>query len=507
MRFTPHRDERLQYEFGDVGSDYDSLTESEDDLEDLGQILASVNLKNRFEYVSKVYEEEEKQPVVVRIGRVDDGEEAGPIDAELVEDEKFDFSEYYSQRVSKRLEQSRKRVLELEAAENERIRQIKEQKRLEELRKRQEEERRRKEEEERRLAEEKRKQLEEQKRIELEQQKRLDEEKKKKEEEERKRAALEAAKKAEKGKTNFLAVEQLFFKYKQDIVDIKANVVEKLKDPANNGLKKIVGAQKRKINPKFGQLTNSEPQWQRIVSQIYELVTEAKTNELAYKWLLNFMAKAIVSQAETEVTVKPDSSVPLAKLALNLMVVFPEFSYYLLARFVKKCPLVIGYTCKIDTEEGRLRMGWKRKGDGKWEEDIQYDERLSGIATVYAVMCRYTIDTTFFRCDVGQTQHPLPISNAWRLQSRLLNTPMELVTNVHFAVAGAWWEACAHEMCQAYGKQGQKLLQVTCMDWTASVAERKYSGAARLRLMGDDWHSSGGLKKFKRMMAQDVPNQ
>ncbi|KAG7863300.1 hypothetical protein KL939_000619 [Ogataea angusta] len=505
MRFTPHRNPRFQYESGEPVSGYDSLSDTEDEIEDLGQVLDTLDLKSRFDYVLKMCDFEDRSPSPEVVDRTRESSVDADEDEVATKDD-FDPLGYFTSMLSERLEQSKERVLHVIEAEEERKR-LEEERRKEEECRKAEEERRRKEEERRKKDEaEKKRQLEleqARKRKEEEERKKVEDEKRRREAEE---AAKKAAKKAEYGKTNYLAVEQQFFKYKQDIADIKRDVVEKMKEPANKELKKLVGVQKRKINPKFGQLTNSEPQWQRIMSQIHGLVTEAKSNELAYRWLLNFMAKAIISQAETEVTVKPDSAVPLAKLALNLLIVFPEFEYYLLARFVKKCPLVIGYSCTIDTEEGRLRMGWKRKADGKWEEDIQYDERLSGIATVYAVMCRLQIDASFLGCDAAQTRHPLPISRAWTMMSRLVNLPLELATNVHFAVAGMWWDSCAAQIYAAYGRQGAKLLRVTCADWTQAVAERKYSGAARLRLLGEDWQRGGELKQFKGMTSEDVPD-
>ncbi|KAG7873727.1 hypothetical protein KL938_005137 [Ogataea parapolymorpha] len=509
MRFTPHRNPHFQYESDEPVSGYDSLTDTEDEIEDLGEVLDTLDLKSRFDYVRKVCDYGDASPAPEVVDRTRESSVEGD-EVEVATKDDFDPLRYFADMLSDRLEQSKERVLHVIEAEEKRKR-LEEERSKEEERKRAEEERRRKEEERRRIEEEERRKKEEaekKRQLELEQtRKRKEEEERRKTEDERRRKeAEEAAKKAEYGKTNFAAVEQQYFKYKQDIADIKRDVVEKMKEPANKELKKLVGVQKRKINPKFGQLTNSEPQWQRIMSQIHGLVTEAKSDELAYRWLLNFMAKAIISQAETEVTVKPDSAVPLAKLALNLLIVFPEFEYYLMARFVKKCPLVIGYTCTIDTEQGRLRMGWKRKADGKWEEDIQYDERLSGIATVYAVMCRLQIDATFLGCDAAKTKHPLPISRAWTMMSRLVNLPLELATSVHFAVAGMWWDSCAAQIGAAYGRQGAKLLRVTCADWTQAVAERKYSGAARLRLLGEDWQRGGELKQFKGMTSEDVPD-
>lgn len=180
--------------------------------------------------------------------------------------------------------------------------------------------------------------------------------------------------------TDFLRIEKLFLKYKQDIADIKLNVVEKLEQLPE--VKKHTNQLRRKINPKFGQLSNSYTQLKKISSEVTQFIQMAKSNELAFKWILNFVAKAVVDQAEKEVTVKPTAALPFRfRLTYQLLISFPEFEYYLTARFIKKCPYIIGYSSTIETEAGRLRMGYKRTNN-QWEDSGKYAERVSGICTV-----------------------------------------------------------------------------------------------------------------------------
>ncbi|KAK6454437.1 GLE1-like protein-domain-containing protein [Scheffersomyces xylosifermentans] len=374
-------------------------------------------------------------------------------------------------------EEERKRQLEAEKARKE-----------EELRrKREEEERRRKTEEERqrKLAEEKRlKQEQEEK--ERKEKEEIERAQKEKEEEEKRQLEQQNSMKA-KAWTNFKTVETEFLGYKKAIVDIKENIVEALN--ADKELKKHVNQLKRKINPKFGQLSNSFQQLERIKQEVIELVNASKPNDLAYKWILNFIAKAVVDQAETEVIVKPTAALPLAHLAYTLLYTFPEFEYFLTARFVKKCPFIIGYTCAIDSEEGCSRMGWKRR-DNKWEDDAKYDERVSGICTVWSTMTRL------------QDYPQLPMYSfeaSWKFLSRLLNTDIKLITNAHFSLGGNWWEACARDFLSKYGRQSYKLLQALAFTWPAALSDRKYPAAARLLILGEDWLQNNNMNSLKEM--------
>lgn len=390
---------------------------------------------------------------------------------------------------------------------------------IEERRRREEEERRRKEEEEkRRIEEEKRrieelkrkqKEEEERKRKEAEEKKRLEQEKlkKQKEEEERKkqekiesekrlaeeekleleRIKKEEAKKA-KGFTSVAAVEEIFLKYKKDIVEIKEQIVGQLNQ--NKELKKEFGQFKRKINPKFGQLSNSMAQLDRITREVLEYISFAKNaNDLIYNCILNFVAKSIVSQAEAEVTVKPNAAIPLARLTERILATFPEFEYFLSCRLVKKCPFIIGYTCSIESEEGRTRMGWKRSNE-KWELEGKYEERVAGICTLWAVITR-TADHLNLEI--------LSMRSAWVFLARLLNTNPKLISNPHFSVACNWLEACALQFLEVYGKQGLKLCSALVIDFPNSVADKELPAATALKLLGKEWMQNGRPKQLKEM--------
>lgn len=374
-------------------------------------------------------------------------------------------------------------------------------------------ERKAREEAERRRLEEERKRLEEeQKQKELEIAKRKKEEAEKQERE--KAAKLEAEKKQKvleiqklqqkkiEEQNNQLIkpdqIEQEYQKYMKDVQDIESQIVEPVK--ANPELKKLVGAHRRKINPKFGQLTNSQQQLTRITKEIYELVQQTVNNEVAFKWILNFISDAIISQAETEVSVKPKSSIPLAKLTLNLLILYKDLKYFLLAKFYKSCCFLLGYSCSSDTEEGRIRLGWNRDEDtGKWESDIQYNERLAGISTLYSVITRLRLDNTYIGYDPSSTVHPLPISHSWIFLSRMVDVPAAELTETHYTIVGSWWDACASEFLNAYGRQSTKLLQLVAHQWTTPQQAKSNAGMVRLKLLGEEWMMNRNIKSFPPM--------
>lgn len=219
-------------------------------------------------------------------------------------------------------------------------------------------------------------------------------------------------------------------------------------------------------------------------------------SDIAYQWILNFVSKAIVHQSESEIGVKPENSIPLARLTVFLLNQYPELSDYLMSRFVKKCPFVIGYTCSIDTEQGRNNMGWKRNSEGTWESDTTYDERMNGMLTLYIAITRLNEVKL-----VDPEQNELwNIEACWRFVARMANLPIKLLTNTHFIILGGWWDASALQFLQYYGNQGIKLLKLIAIDMTNAVSDKKFVGAARLRILMEEWQDTGIIKSFPEMV-------
>lgn len=503
------------------------ISSLEDSLASLPDLTADSLLDRRFKLALTLAENRPSLPLCSHeirssgVHRVE-GNNAKPKEKDLSNRcATHDLTTYF---VSSFADERRKRktvVDDLIKQEEDRLRALEEERRRKEeelKRKREEEEKRKKEELERKAREEaERKRLEEEKKkkeIEAER-KRVEEEQQRQQElvkqreleakrniEEKKKAEETRLKREQEEAKNVVfkpaAVESSFSKYLQDIKDIEATILNPVKE--NKELKKLVGSHKRKINPKFGQLTNSQQQLTRITGEIQNLIDQTQQNNLAYKWILNFVSDAIISQAETEVSVKPKSSLPLAKLTMNLLILYKDLSYFLLAKFYRSCPYLLGYSCSHETEQGRIRLGWNRdESNGKWENEVQYNERLCGITTLYSVLTRLQLDHSYVGYDPATTKHPLPIKNSWILLARLVDLPSDQLSETHYSIVGAWWDACAKEFLMAYGRQGTKLLHLVSNQWT-SIDGKSSAGRVRLKLLAEEW-SQGKMSSFPGMEA------
>lgn len=259
--------------------------------------------------------------------------------------------------------------------------------------------------------------------------------------------------------------------YRKRIEDIKLNVLKPVSE--NAAWRAFCFQNKRKITPKCGQLTNSKQQIARITKDLEEIIKTSKEVAITvYHWILNFLSKAVIKQAETEVTVNLYSAYPLATVCVFLMSSHPDLVDILLARFAKKCPYTIPYfNYNKNTEEGRKALGFYRSKNGKFEEETSYTERQCGIFAVFSA--------------IMQTQYipnHLPIRFGWTLLAKILNESPSSETV--FAIISTFIDIAGNAFMKHYGLQADKLIRLAVNEWAGN---NKGSNATRLRVLGEEW--------------------
>ncbi|KAK2459972.1 hypothetical protein APHAL10511_007978 [Amanita phalloides] len=258
---------------------------------------------------------------------------------------------------------------------------IKEQRRLDEERKRLEEEKRQKE------AEDARRQKDEEERVKaVEKQRAL--------EEERIRVELQNAENEQRGRLGLSTTYQDWSLCRHTLHDLKDNI-KKVKEAKQ--LKKEWGELRRKITPKIGQLTNDNQSVSRISNQLLEIFIPPRgppLGRLLRIASLSSLAKAILLQAETEVTAEARTAEPLARVTANLILRIENFGEILFTRMMQRIggwaiPIVVpaadfdGRPWKDDQEKRKV-MGYRKGSTGEdIETTAEYCTRISGIMRVY----------------------------------------------------------------------------------------------------------------------------
>ncbi|RDX54472.1 hypothetical protein OH76DRAFT_1397781 [Lentinus brumalis] len=302
----------------------------------------------------------------------------------------------------------------------------------ERLRAKQEAERKEREEEERikREAEEKKRQEEEKKRKEEEERKRQqekeEEEKRKLLEAEREREERDRADEKERKALGHTTAFEDWKRARETLKSMKNGPMKTVK--ADKTLKSIWSAGRRAITPKIGQLTNDQNAIMRISHEIVSIVRPTQPHPPpVYIALLSSLAKAILLQAETEVTAEKKSAIPLAQVATNLLMTLEGFADIFWAKLCQRSggwpvPIVVP---SVDTDGVAFTQDTRRKVLGyrdAEETTAEYSNRVSGLMRVY------------FHILVAPVNQPLDpivrLPRYWAFFSRMLKEPQLLESPV-----------------------------------------------------------------------------
>ncbi|KAH0828713.1 GLE1-like protein-domain-containing protein [Lanmaoa asiatica] len=326
-----------------------------------------------------------------------------------------------------------------------------------ERKKREEEERQRKLEEEKRLAEEEKKRQEEEQR---QRQREAEEaaQRAKDEAEREKRASLAAAEKRRQV-LGMTLPEEDWTRARQTLKNLKAGPMKTVK--GDKGLKPQWTAIRRQITPKIGQLTQDPATIARITSQIFELVRPQQgLPEPLYFASLSALAKAILLQAETEVTAEKKSAIPLASVAANLLERLPAFPDIFFAKLVQRSggwpvPSVIPSTDADGTplvEAARRKAMGYRVSNGEQESMGEYVTRISGMMRVYFLVTAAPV--------AKPLDNMFRLPRYWTYFARMMNDERLLSTAVAAQLLYAALDMGGMEAKCIWGKQWVKLLEL-----------------------------------------------
>ncbi|KAF8632682.1 hypothetical protein AX17_004814 [Amanita inopinata Kibby_2008] len=277
-------------------------------------------------------------------------------------------------------------------------------KKLEEERraKQEAETRRRLEEEKRRMEEERRRREEEDKRKKEEEVFREKDEREKKEAEEKQRRLEEEKAKSERVKAEqeqrqvlgLSTADEDWYHARAMLRRLKTEIMKVVK--GDKKLKSEWGTLRRQITPKIGQLTNDPQAILRISRELIRICAppDAPHEPILYSALLSSLSKAILMQAETEVTAEIRTAEPLSKVTFNLLENLQGFSEIFFTKLVQRVggwaiPIAVplkdydGRPWKDEAERLKV-MGYRKNATGEGiESTVEYCTRVSGIMRVY----------------------------------------------------------------------------------------------------------------------------
>ncbi|KAA1066115.1 hypothetical protein PGT21_021914 [Puccinia graminis f. sp. tritici] len=313
----------------------------------------------------------------------------------------------------------------------------------------------------------KQQQLEERKRKEAETKRKLEQEHQDLLERQKKEA--EELKLSEAQASTIKSVRDDYKKWYSTIQQFKSTVLPTVS--ASESFKTLCRQAKRRITPKVGQLTNGSRQIEKVILEVGGVLNETrKHDESVYLWVCNHLAKAVIRQAETEVTAKLSTVYPLGRLVVGLMMIgYPEVGTILMGRLVKKCYFVAAY--RPLPEEGqseadyRKQLGYQPENSSREESRVQYNNRMAGLVALFAAI-KQTDPSDVVPSLKGvpkqeQLQRIPPelrLDSSWKWLANTLKLPLIFLTATPRVLA-SFLEVAGQRLFEIYGSQFIKFLK------------------------------------------------
>ncbi|KAI0001152.1 hypothetical protein BJV77DRAFT_972697 [Russula vinacea] len=250
---------------------------------------------------------------------------------------------------------------------------------------------------------------------------------------------------------------------------LKSGPIARVK--ANRDSKKVWNEIRRMITPRVGQLTNEPRVIANISQQIMQILrSQAASPPDVYHASLSSLAKAILLQAETEVTAEKRSAKPLAQLTLNSMNVLDGFSAVFWAKLCQRTG---------DADGTPFTPATRVKASGLREEtSADHTARVAGIMRVY------------FSLILLPPSAPLPrefhMPRLWLFIARLVRQPALLQSSLATELLSIALEVGGSHARSVWGSQWIKLMALLYEGITTDPSPLGGSGpearASRVRL-------------------------
>ncbi|KAI8633038.1 GLE1-domain-containing protein [Xylariaceae sp. FL1651] len=210
-----------------------------------------------------------------------------------------------------------------------------------------------------------------------------------------------------------------------------------------------------------------------------------------FLYLLNIFAKTIINQFINECGAQPKAADPIGVIAA---MVFSNKAHLwrgktlidiLMAKFRVACPVLFGYRGSEKTEQGRLRLGWKRDGAG-WTPEQQHIDKMKGLAVGYAAVSLRDFSKS-------PNTNPWPPSKYWTTLARIVNTPPSEISNTQCVVLRSMIETYEERFLHFYGSAAIAALRSALIDFP-NKAETKTPGASGLQVLAQMLKRDIGLE-------------
>ncbi|KAI6093132.1 GLE1-domain-containing protein [Hypoxylon rubiginosum] len=313
-----------------------------------------------------------------------------------------------------------------------------------------------------------------------------------------------------------------YIKIHKNLKQLRASLTEQAKRfPA---LKRRMGDMRRELRKNIGQLVGEKggnrKQYAAIQALLDESLNGSVPSELIdpsvfitdrrepvqgasrnephlpslFLYLLNQFSKAIINQFINECGAQPKSADPIGVTAA---MIFAKDAYswrgktlidILMAKFRVVCPVLFGYRGSEKTDQGRVRLGWKKdKSSGVWIPEQQHIDRMKGLGAGYSSIALRNFSK-------ASTENPWPPRHYWTCMAKIVNTPGNEISNTQCVVLRAIIEENEDRFVQFYGSAAIAALRKALVEFPGRASDQKLPGVAGLTVMASMLKRDIGLE-------------
>ncbi|KAK8136919.1 hypothetical protein PG984_004859 [Apiospora sp. TS-2023a] len=304
----------------------------------------------------------------------------------------------------------------------------------------------------------------------------------------------------------------------KNLKKLRALITEHAK--TNPQLKKMMGEMRREIRKSLGQLTGGKGANKKQLESIKSILMAALNGQppspmidpssfvvdrrepvegalhngpelpALFLYLMNQLGKAIVNQFINECGAAPRSADPVGVVTAQLFSA-KEFLWrgkslidILMAKFRIVCPVVFGYRGSDKTEQGRLRLGWRKDG-GAWISEQQHNDRMMGLGIGYASIALRDFSKS-------SNINPWPPSRYWKSMANIVNTPPAEITDTQCIVLKSMLNQHEEKFINFYGSAAVAALRRALVEFPNS-APKKTPGVMGLQVLAVMYKRDMGL--------------
>ncbi|KAK6954172.1 Nuclear pore complex nucleoporin component [Daldinia eschscholtzii] len=286
-------------------------------------------------------------------------------------------------------------------------------------------------------------------------------------------------------------------------------------------LKKRMGDMRRELRKNMGQLVGEKGGNKKQIAAIQALLDESLSgtvpSELVdpsdyitdkrepvegalhnepqlpslFLYLLNHFSKAVINQFINECGAQPKTADPIGVI---VAMIFSKDVYLwrgktlidiLMAKLRVVCPVIFGYRGSEKTENGRLRLGWKKTEAG-WAPEQQHSDRMKGLGAGYAAIALRNFSNS-------KNTNPWPPSRYWTSIARIVNTPPAEISNTQCVVLRAMIESSEEKFIQFYGSAAIAALRKALVEFPEKAVD-KTPGVSGLQVLAQILKRDVGLE-------------